>query len=141
MGYTHYWEFKKSKIDLLNVKKAFDVLKDVVNSNNELLAWGNGTGEPEVTDSVICFNGIEDDSHESFYIDIFNIKDFDFCKTARKPYDKVVVICLMVLKYYLKDGISISSDGYKGDENFDDSITLFNKYVPDENIDPYSLWD
>ena len=36
---------------------------------------------------------------------------FEFCKTAYKPYDLAVIICLIIAKHYLKDGIIVSSDG------------------------------
>ncbi len=36
---------------------------------------------------------------------------FTFCKTAYKPYDLAVNICLVIAKHYLKDDILISSDG------------------------------
>jgi hypothetical protein len=36
---------------------------------------------------------------------------FEFCKTAYKPYDLAVIICLIIAKHYLKEEILISSDG------------------------------
>lgn len=36
---------------------------------------------------------------------------FFFCKTARKPYDKAVTRCLLILKEYLKSDMILSSDG------------------------------
>ncbi len=36
---------------------------------------------------------------------------FEFCKTAYKPYDLAVIICLIIAKRYLGDNIFISSDG------------------------------
>ena len=38
-------------------------------------------------------------------------KFFDCCKTAYKPYDLAVTICLVIAKHYLKNDITISSDG------------------------------
>ena len=38
-------------------------------------------------------------------------KFFDCTKTARKPYDLAVQVCLIIAKNYLKDGIIIHSDG------------------------------
>ncbi len=40
--------------------------------------------------------------------------DFAFCKTARKPYDPVVVSILVAARDIAPDAIRISSDG--GDE-------------------------
>lgn len=76
---------------------------------------------PIFSDSLIRFNGVDDDGHETFYIDqIFggtykqwrDNKVFAFCKTARKPYDTIVTACLIILKHYLGDDIKISSDGH-----------------------------
>jgi hypothetical protein len=36
---------------------------------------------------------------------------FNFTKTAFKPYDLAVNVCLIIAKHYLKDKIKISSDG------------------------------
>jgi hypothetical protein len=36
---------------------------------------------------------------------------FDFCKTARKPYDLPVCACLIVLQHYFGDQFRVSSDG------------------------------
>lgn len=36
---------------------------------------------------------------------------FEFCKTAYKPYDLAVIICLIIAKHHLKDEIIVSSDG------------------------------
>jgi hypothetical protein len=36
---------------------------------------------------------------------------FEFCKTAYKPYDLAVIICLIIAKHYLGKDILVSSDG------------------------------
>jgi len=36
---------------------------------------------------------------------------FEFCKTAYKPYDLAVIICLIIAKHHLKEEIIVSSDG------------------------------
>jgi len=47
---------------------------------------------------------------------IYNDKEevglyFEFCKTAYKPYDLAVIICLIIAKHHLKEEIIVSSDG------------------------------
>jgi hypothetical protein len=50
--------------------------------------------------------------HETFAIQRKRkVKKFEFCKTAGKPYDLMVCTCLILLKWYFKDKVSISSDG------------------------------
>ena len=80
----------------------------------------------EITDEEIRFNGREegDRGHEIFSLqrkvdkrleDYATRLDrkyiFDFCKTARKPYDIVVCCLLVILKHRLGNMIEISSDG------------------------------
>jgi hypothetical protein len=36
---------------------------------------------------------------------------FEFCKTARKPYDIMVCCVLLAAKHHLKARVSVSSDG------------------------------
>jgi hypothetical protein len=36
---------------------------------------------------------------------------FEFCKTAYKPYDLAVIICLIIARHHLKEEIIVSSDG------------------------------
>ena len=42
--------------------------------------------------------------------------DFACCKTERKPYDAIVVACLLVAKHHLGAAIEVSSDGNWEDE-------------------------
>ena len=79
----------------------------------------------EITDNEILFNGREEGNrgHETFSLQrkadkrlddeaYWNGKYiFDFCKTARKPYDIVVCCLLVILKHRLGNMIEISSDG------------------------------
>jgi hypothetical protein len=40
---------------------------------------------------------------------------FEFCKTARKPYDLAVTAALIRLAYHFPEGVEISSDGNEGE--------------------------
>ena len=83
----------------------------------------------EITDKEIRFNGREegDCGHETFSLQRKSDKRledyatrldrkyiFDFCKTARKPYDIVVCCLLVILKHRLGNMIEIGSDGRDG---------------------------
>lgn len=129
MGYTHYWDFyacenllfmTKSAVEekLKDVEKAYilakkDIIK-IIKANKDLLANNYGDiGSKPYIDDYIAFNGIGEDSHETFLLrDTFleNV-GFHFCKTSHKPYDIVVVACLAVLKDHLKSHIILS--GYE----------------------------
>lgn len=75
---------------------------------------GIGEGEPILKDDHVCFNGDAalgyDHETCSFVLDDADYK-FNFCKTARKPYD--VAVCLALLCFFeaFGDDFSYSSDG------------------------------
>ena len=130
MGYTHYWYLKPDGNEA-NYQKAKSQIARIVRSTKHDVnlgdAFGNRGTKP-VLDKDIRFNGIEDESHETFCLseylrDMANAQKnsfiqrddngfvFNFCKTARKPYDTIVTACLIVLKHYLGNDARISSDG------------------------------
>lgn len=59
-----------------------------------------------VSGESIFFNG----DYETFYVQRTAGLDFGFCKTARKPYDRYVVACLLILADEIED-FNWSSDG------------------------------
>lgn len=137
MGYTHYWRRPKEhavkdwKVFLADVKTVIRSLPKHSSSSGACypneplrLAGGNGSGKPEFSEELINFNGFEgksDMSHETVYIPRvmepmeYNEADeqgrfFEFCKTARKPYDLACQAVLLVYKLHFPD-VKISSDG------------------------------
>lgn len=74
------------------------------------------------TDEFFGFNGdaSKGEDHETFAFEIGQSKSY-FCKTNRKPYDLAVCLCLLTIKFHLKE-TKISSDG---DEEW---ITIFENY-------------
>lgn len=130
MGYTHYWQFKKPKKGTADktektyqstIKECAKIVKAYYAVNGGLSGFTAHT--PIGKYGGLQVNGKGDDAHEEFsmrehYRQNFEGDPFDrctFCKTARKPYDIVVVACLIVLKHRLKDLIVVSSDGYTDD--------------------------
>lgn len=114
MGYTHYWN--KKEVDENEYTAAIKDIAKIVNSKKNILADGTGDkGTKPTTTGEISFNGIDDKSHETFFLPktAAEMKSFDFCKTARKPYDIVVTACLCRLGEV--KGISVSSDGSASD--------------------------
>ena len=127
MGYTHY--FRTPKTLGKRAFKAFakDCKQIVGFADFEMgleLAGPMGDGDPEITDEVVSLNGLGEDSHEAFHISREKeVEDwetpknglyFNFCKTAQKPYDPIVVAILIALKKHFPKVI-ISSDGSKKD--------------------------
>jgi hypothetical protein len=107
MGYTHYWGFGPF-ITESAYKKALTECRKLVRATPVGLGNAYGKGQPKLNHGV-WFNGVGDDAHETFALP--KIPKSDFCKTARKPYDLIVVACLCVLKDNLGKSVTVRSDG------------------------------
>lgn len=106
---------------------------------NIVIKGGLGKGKPIVNKNKIWLNGDgeKDLDHETFAIDLFETLPFyyedyeiekgvsGFCKTARKPYDLVVCVSLLILKEHLGEDFDFSSDG--GLEDWEQAILLYIK--------------
>jgi hypothetical protein len=113
MGFTHYWRTEKQvtkqqfeKLTAATTKVLEAVQRDVP------LAFecDEQDKDPEVSADLIRFNGCGEDGHETFYIER-EATGFNFCKTARKPYDIAVVAVLCLFEHYTKGNSGVSSDG------------------------------
>ena len=120
MGYTHYWNFK-GKTDtkaFSNRMKVMSVLaQKIVDTSNVDVSheYNQPYTPPTISPGLIRFNGKGDEGHETFMIDA-GIRDFNFCKTARKPYDEIVVACLFAMQtVFPKTQFTWSSDGDPSD--------------------------
>ena len=124
MGYTHYWTPKKVSFGTwLDFLKKAKKLKDNLpqfsenaggyyatkDADTKLCGW-DGTGAPIFSIDRICFNGDAEYEvdHETFLIGPEET-EWNFCKTARKPYD--LMVCAMLLLAHNELGYEISSDG------------------------------
>jgi hypothetical protein len=141
MGYTHYWTFKQPKRGAAAKTEAayqlaIKACQTLIRGYNAELKQLNAAHEARLSGFTahtkigqyggLKFNGTGELSHEDFSAREhfkqnlesrpYSVQDgFNFCKTARKPYDKVVVACLIVLKHYLGAQIEVSSDGESSD--------------------------
>ena len=135
MGYTHYFYSKLNKEQIISVMNDIEkiIQKGTENGYLEGGKIGNARSLEERRElpiydrerGVISFNGDvnlnsgnknwwdSELNHESFAIIPFaNDEDeFNFCKTARKPYDKLVVASLFRLGYLFPDDFHWASDG------------------------------
>lgn len=152
MGYTHYWNFK-NKVAPKDIEGGEEKFKDAVALFKECLAecggktkypnWGEeryqkevpmvlcgggGTGEPIITDTEVIFNGtrVDDMCHETFAI-CLDREGWDFCKTARKPYDTAVCLALLCFKYCFGGDFDYTSDG--GETEWEYPKSIFRKIV------------
>jgi len=121
MGYTHYWKITQ-RLDSPNELQHiswYDFLEDV----EQIISFGyshfeyavaDPMGERlqdyEISDKYIALNGFGSEAHESF---VFTpaVIEFDFCKTAQKPYDSVVTAILILAKEYFPEWLEVTSDG------------------------------
>ena len=120
MGYTNFWHQKESFTN-----REWGVLKDEANKLIE--PFRNDLDIVEDDENVINLNGVEENSHETFYFtkskrnileyeteEIFNKKgSFNFCKTNRKPYDLIVWNILLKAYEIAPIKLSISNDDGK----------------------------
>ena len=105
MGYTHYWTLEKPITE-----DFFESIRDRV---KEIVETAREAGIPLETNFGIDYfaiNGQAEGAHETFSVNVED-NDFNFCKTAEKPYDAVVTAILILLKKELGDSIKITSDG------------------------------
>lgn len=111
MGYTHYWNIKGGLMHgtaeqmLANVQKVVEAHRSIIQLDYDVAK------PPRVNPKSICFNGIEENGHEVFFVRLFG---GDFCKTARKPYDLPVCKVLLILKAHFGNHMDLSSDGFSG---------------------------
>jgi hypothetical protein len=105
MGYTHYWTLEKPL-----TQGVFDAVRDRV---KEIVETAREAGIPMETQfgiSHVAINGQAEGAHETFSLHVGD-HDFNFCKTAQKPYDSVVTAILILLKHEIDKDITITSDG------------------------------
>ena len=102
---------------------------------------GNGTGRPIVNMGTIVFNGT--DSYETFSLNRIG-NDYEFCKTAEKPYDRYVKAVLVIANFYAPNALTVSSDG-NDPNDWNEGVRLATLYVEQDtgrspfNPIPYDL--
>lgn len=124
MGYTHYWnrkgdftteQWNKIREDFLTVSKHCDRNKIPLAEEYDVPM----PSRPVCNSTTIKFNGCREDGHETFFMTRKKPEpqpwesagSFDFCKTARKPYDLAVCLTLLVCVHHAPDSIKVGSDG------------------------------
>jgi hypothetical protein len=109
MGYTHYWDNPGFTEDQWDVVR--DHTKKILAASTIKVQYEDDDKRPPVRSTeLIRFNGVEDKGHETFYLERVPRRTFGFCKTARKPYDEIVVAMLTMLVSVVPE-FSWSSDG------------------------------
>lgn len=128
-GYSHYWRWH-ARPDPAALGRCVDDMSRIVEARRELLADEQGRtqaqavfrstqifGDAGTPLPEIHFNGIGDAGHEAFGFPLAPFTaagdpGFQFVKTAAKPYDEVVVACLLTARdCFPGETLSLSSDG------------------------------
>lgn len=133
MGYTHYWYTRKDADPELLAEAGRQMAKVV-----EMEAVRLEVAELDFATGAVLFNGRGEEAHEAFcwppdlarrHAWMAHAQDevFDFCKTARKPYDEAVTACLLVAKMVMGEAIALNTDG--DDEDWQDGMRLFREAI------------
>ena len=111
MGYTHYWREASPTNDTWEAFRA-DAQKLVEAAADKgitlCLEYDETDKPPTITANQIRFNGPGNLGYETFLM-VKGVSEFQFCKTASRPYDLVVCAVLAVAKDHFP--IDVSSDG------------------------------
>jgi hypothetical protein len=123
MGYTRYWKTTENRYDA----DAINTIKNIIQIAKEdygiIIRGPDGFGEPIINDDYIALNGDRENNleHETFLIENGQPDEFNFCKTARKPYDLVVNA---IATFMFDEGFidSYSSDGPNDEHKAEDLL-------------------
>jgi len=118
VGYVHYWRSKPHRCLKASQFKILSQQVKKIIERAKLPDYNIKIDIHDLTPKLISFNGWQPDGedHETFHLD-YNEEntDFQFCKTAHKPYDTVVTATLIAAHLMSEGKIKISSDGNSGD--------------------------
>jgi hypothetical protein len=114
MGYTIYFRHNKGVPTDEQWNRIRAYAEDLFEKHAEIVCAECDAPEdpPIVNHKEVWFNGKGEDSHETFVLQRYQKPDqFNFCKTARKPYNIVVAEILLGVRAIAPDWLTISSDG------------------------------
>jgi hypothetical protein len=110
MGYTHYWN---GNITPTEFNQLLPIAKAIIKESDVPVQYGRDhTSPPRLSNDTIRLNGVGEDGHETFMI--VADEQREFCKTAEKPYDEIVVAILIAASEIAKD-FEWRSDGNASD--------------------------
>jgi len=111
-GYSHSWEKQEFSDDQwAKILKGAKKIIKAAEAKKIKIMGPTGEGKPILSSTEIAFNGDadKDKSYETFEVSKKMTKG-DFCKTDRKPYDKVAVSILALMKE-VNPEFGVKSDG------------------------------
>lgn len=128
MGYTINFEQSRP----FTMQEWSDIRAACIPMFNRLkqIKGGDGTGRPEIGNDRIIFNGdaSKGENHETMCLERQG-GGFQFCKTARKPYDRYVKAVLVVANMIAPGALDISCDGDNEDGCWDEGVRIADIYL------------
>lgn len=114
MGYTHYFKQLKFPTDTQWESVCSDFKRfcatAMLYKPFPIQREYHDAAPPDIDDGHIQFNGIGNMGHETMYL-AKNAPGWSFCKTNRKPYDKAVMVLLVLAHHHASDVWEVTSDG------------------------------
>ena len=86
MGYSHYWKIEED-MTVQEFKHLQGIAAKIAEASNAPVEFSTNTHPLHL---CIVVEGINEGAHETFYLTPKAV-EFGCCKTARKPYDEIVV--------------------------------------------------
>lgn len=135
MGYSHYMDQIKPAEPIAWQAICDDFRKmmatALLNQPLPIQLESDDGGQPLVDDTYIIFNGIGNNGHETMVLQRDG-KEFQFCKTARKPYGRVVTALLILADFHSPNTWLVTSDGEPDD--WQEGLELARTVQPDCNL-------
>lgn len=99
---------------------------------------GDGTGRPVIGNNDIIFNGdaSKGDDHETFRLSK-DFEGFQFCKTARKSYDRYVKAVLIVAQRVAPGALEVSCDGDDEPDCYSEGKRIADAYMSQSVINGF----
>lgn len=125
MSFAHYWSYlpEAPQVRAAMARLAGDtrLIVERLRADGIGIAGPDGTGEPVVRDTQICFNGLGAQSYETFALELdmpaaYRERSHDprfqftWCATNLRPYDLAVRVVLLRAKQLAPDHIAIGSN-------------------------------
>lgn len=127
MGYTVSWTFNRSFTNL-EWQQITDATRSMFNRLKQVKGC-HGQGRPLIDKTEIIFNGdiLKGEAHETFMLSRYD-SGHQFCKTARKPYDRYVKAVLVLANLYAPDVLEVTCDGDDEEGCWDEGVRIATFY-------------
>lgn len=137
MGYTVSWTFNRSFTEM-EWQRITDNVHDMFNRLKQVKG-ANGLGRPIVDSSEIIFNGdaSKGDAHETFVLTRYD-SGSQFCKTARKPYDRYVKAVLVLANFWAPGALEVTCDGDSEPDCWTQGVSIATIYTKNTGRSPCS---